>query len=195
MQDSCENQKIEFFRLSLTLFLIAGIMAFLVALVNNVTAPVIEEQNNKKTTEAFALVLPEADSFVPVYYPATPEDGVEIMGVYRAVNGAGYCVKVAPKGYGGNIETIVGFDNNGAVVGVKIISMSETSGIGTKIGESDFIQNFIGRSTVVKGDKKVSDKDTVKYISGATKSSKAFINGINAAINIASRLAGGEYYG
>ena len=58
-----------------------------------------------------------------------------------------------------------------------------------------FLQNFIGRTTAVKGDKQVSDKNTVKFISGATKSSKAFINGMNAAIDIASRIAGGEYNG
>jgi len=195
MQSSSKNQKTEFLRLSVTLFLIAGITAFLVALVNNITAPVISAENEKKTSEALVSVLPEADSFVSVYYPAASQDGVDVMGVYRAVNGAGYCVKVAPKGYGGAIETIVGFDTTGAVVGVKIISMSETSGIGTKIADSAFLKNFIGRTTAVKGDKRVSDKDTVKYISGATKSSKAFIEGINAAIDIASRIAGGEYNG
>ena len=195
MQNSSKNQKTEFIRLSVTLFLIAGIMAFLVALVNNITAPVISAANDKKTNDALLAVLPEADSFVSVYYPTTAEDGVDVIGVYRAVNGTGYCVKVAPKGYGGAIETIVGFDSTGAVLGIKIVSMLETSGIGTKISDSDFLNNFIGKTTAVKGDKKVSDKDTVKYISGATKSSKAFISGINTAINIASRLAGGEYLG
>ncbi len=195
MKSSSENQKIEFLRLSVTLFLIAGVMAFLVALVNNITAPVISRQNDEKTSQALMEVLPGADSFVSVYYPSNSSTDVDVQGVYRSTNDVGYCVKVAPKGYGGAIETIVGFDANGAVTGIKIVSMSETSGIGTKINNSDFLQNFIGKTTVVKGDKKISDKNTVKYISGATKSSKAFMKGINAAIDIASRLAGGEYNG
>ncbi len=195
MQNSSGNQKIEFVRLSVTLFLIAGIMAFLVALVNNITTPIITEQNNKKTSQALIEVLPEAKDYVSVYYPVSSVDDVDILGVFRATNDAGYCVKVAPKGYGGSIETVVGFDINGTVTGVKIISMSETSGIGTKINESEFLQNFIGRTTTVIGGKDMSDKNSVQYISGATISSKAFIKGINVAIDIVSRLVGGEYNG
>ena len=195
MQNSCKNQKTEFFKLSVTLFLIAGVMAFLVALVNNITAPVISLQNAQKNSAALQAVLPEADGFTSVYYPKTAENDVEILGVYKSNNNVGYCVKVGPKGYGGTIEMIVGFDAVGAVTGVKIVSMSETSGIGTKIAEDNFINNFIGKTTQVVGDKKVSDKNTVQIISGATKSSKAFINGMNVAIDIASKLAGGGFVG
>ncbi len=195
MQKSSVNQKIEFVKLSVTLFLIAGIMAFLVALVNNITKPVITQQNNQKNALALQEVLPEAEQFTAVYYPKKSVDDVEIMGVYRSSNDVGYCVKVAPRGYGGTIEMIVGFDNFGAVKGVKIVSMSETSGIGTKINEPDFIENFIGRTQTVIGDKKVTDKNTVQIISGATKSSKAFIRGMNVAIEIGSQLAGGGFVG
>lgn len=195
MQNSSVNQKTEFVRLSVTLFLIAGIMALLVAFVNNITAPVITQQNEQKTALALQTVLPEADEFISVYYPVKSVDDVSILGVYRAKNNVGYCVNVAPKGYGGDIEMIVGFDSVGAVTGVKIVSMSETSGIGTKIAEPEFIQNFIGRTSTVKADKKATDKDTVQIISGATKSSKAFVNGINVAIDIVSQLVGGGFIG
>ena len=195
MQNSCKNSKNEFLKLSVTLRLIAGIMAFLVALVNNITAPIISESNEQKTSEALLEVLPEADSFVKVDYLPTSIDDVSILGVWRASNNVGFCVKVAPKGYGGAIETIVGFDSNGSVTNTKIVSMSETSGIGTKISGAEFLQNFVGKSTTVKGDKKAADKDTVVYISGATKSSKAFIKGINAAITVVSELTGGEQNG
>ena len=110
MQNSSVNQKTEFVRLSITLFLIAGIMALLVALVNNITAPVISQQNYQKTTEALQAVLPEADEFVAVYYPVKSVNDVSIKNVYRTKNDVGYCVKVAPRGYGGEIEMIVGFD-------------------------------------------------------------------------------------
>ncbi len=195
MQNSSVNQKTEFVKLSVTLFLIAGIMAFLVALVNNITAPVISKQNAQKNALALQEVLPEANEFTSVYYPTKSVDDVEIMAVYRSNNDVGYCVKVGPRGYGGTIEMIVGFDKAGAVTGVKIVSMSETSGIGTKINEPEFINNFIGKTTTVTGDNKVTDKNTVQIISGATKSSKAFIRGMNVAIDIASKLAGGGFVG
>ena len=195
MQNSSVNQKTEFVKLSVMLFLIAGIMAFLVALVNNITEPVITRQNNDKNAAALQVVLPEADGFTSVYYPKKSIDDVEIMGVYRSDNDVGYCVKVGSKGYGGIIEMIVGFDVNGAVKDVKIVSMSETSGIGTKINEPDFIEQFVGRTQTVIADKKITDKNTVQIISGATKSSKAFVRGINVAIEIAAQLAGGGFVG
>ncbi len=195
MQNSSVNQKTEFLKLSVTLFLIAGIMAIVVAFVNNITEPVIAEKNEQKTSAALYEVLPEADDFVAVNYPISIADDVKIEGVFRATNDSGYCVKVVPNGYGGDIEMIVGFDKAGAVVGVKIVSMSETSGIGTKIDSPEFIQNFLGRTTQVKGDKTVTDKNTVQIISGATKSSNAFIKGMNVAIDIASQLAGGGFIG
>ncbi len=195
MQNLCKNSKNEFFKLSVTLLLIAGIMAFFVALVNNITAPIILESNEQKTSQALLEVLPEANSFITVDYPSTSIDDVAILGVWRAANNVGYCVKVAPNGYGGAIETIVGFDSNGALTDTKIVSMSETTGIGTKISNDEFLQNFVGKSTTVKGDKRATDKDTVLYISGATKSSKAFIKGINAAITVVSELTGGEQNG
>ena len=195
MQNSSVNQKTELVKLSVTLFLIAGIMAFFVALVNNITEPVIKHQNIQKNALALQEVLPEADEFITVYYPEKSVNDVEVLGVYRSNNDVGYCVKVGPRGYGGTIEMIVGFDKAGTVKGVKIVSMSETSGIGTKINESDFINRFIGKNTTVVGDKKGLEKNTVQIISGATKSSKAFIKGINVAIDIASKLAGGGFIG
>ena len=65
--------------------------------------------------------------------------------------------------------------------------MSETSGIGTKIQSDDFLGQFIGkRGSVTAG-------GNVDIISGATKSSEAYIRGINAAITVVNSLAvGGE---
>ena len=91
MKNSSENSKTEFLRLSFTLFLIAGIMAFLVALVNNITAPVISLQNSQKNALALQEVLPEANDFTSVYYPQKSVNDVEILGVYRSNNDVGYC--------------------------------------------------------------------------------------------------------
>ena len=129
--NSSKNQTLEFVRLSVTLFVIAGVMALIVALVNNITAPVIADINEKKTSDALMAVLPEADGFTDISADVELADAVE--GVWRADNGAGFCVKVCPQGYGGAIETIVGFDKDGTVVGTEIIAMSETSGIDSAI--------------------------------------------------------------
>lgn len=178
--NSSKNQTLEFVRLSVTLFVIAGVMALIVALVNNITAPVIAGINEKKTSDALLAVLPEADGFTDITNDVELADSVE--SVWRAQNGAGFCVKVCPQGYGGAIETIIGFDKDGAVVGTEIISMSETSGIGTKIQDASFLDQFKG----------ITSTASVTTISGATRSSKAFVDGIDSAISVVSQLTGGE---
>ena len=88
--NSSKNQTLEFVRLSVTLFVIAGVMALIVALVNNITAPVIADINEKKTSDALMAVLPEADGFTDISADVELADAVE--GVWRADNGAGFCI-------------------------------------------------------------------------------------------------------
>lgn len=176
--NSSKNQKIEFLRLSLTLFVIAGVMALLVAFVNNLTAPTIEKLNKEKTDKALAVVLPAADGFEELSFKNLPET---VEGAWKAKNGVGYCIKVCPKGYGGKIETIVGIDKDGNVVGTEIVSMSETSGIGTKIQNDSFKKQFVGKNSVAE----------TETISGATRSSKAFRSGVADALAAYKKLSGG----
>ena len=63
----------------------------------------------------------------------------------------GYCVEVAPDGFGGPINMIVGIElvnENGNIVkritGVSIVSMEETAGLGTKAKDESFISQFAG---------------------------------------------------
>lgn len=197
MQNSSKNQKSEFLRLSLTLFVIAGVMALLVALVNNITAPEITRRNELKTTEALKAVMPDADTFEDAALDitsVTSADGkdVPINGAWFAQKDGetvGVCVRVSPQGYGGAIETIVGVDKDGNVTDTEIVSISETSGIGTKIQDESFLTQFIGKKNNITASE---GTNSVTLISGATKSSKAYLRGINAALSVASTLQGGE---
>lgn len=191
MQDlstkSKRKSKSELLKLSLTLFVIAGVMALLVSLVNYVTAPRIEQSNTEKTNNALESVMPDAAEFRPCEYSKpslTSDDGkeIDVDGVWLAIKDGktiGCCVKVSPRGYGGKIETIVGIDALGNIVNTQIIAISETSGIGTKIQDESFLSQFVGKSGYVAS-------EDVDIISGATKSSKAYIRGINASLAVAT---------
>ncbi|MFO8154822.1 MAG: electron transport complex subunit RsxG [Pseudomonadota bacterium] len=54
----------------------------------------------------------------------------------------------APDGYGGPIRLLIGVEPDGAVVGVRVVSHSETPGLGDAIEarRSDWIHSFAGRS-------------------------------------------------
>jgi electron transport complex protein RnfG len=59
------------------------------------------------------------------------------------------CFKfIAPDGYSGAINMIMGIDRDGNMLGVRVLSHKETPGLGDKIevAKSDWILNFVGRS-------------------------------------------------
>jgi electron transport complex protein RnfG len=59
------------------------------------------------------------------------------------------CFKfIAPDGYSGAINMIMGIDRNANILGVRVLSHKETPGLGDKIevAKSDWILNFVGRS-------------------------------------------------
>ncbi len=98
------------------------------------------------------------------------------------INGAGnktdYCVAVSPMGFKDKINMLVAINENLSVKDVKIVSMSETSGIGTKVAESIFLSKFSGLVGPVA--------PQVDTISGATKSSKPVIDAVDTALNQAA---------
>lgn len=82
----------------------------------------------------------------------------------------GYAFVGEGNGYGGTVRVLVGVDeNSNQILNVKILSHSETPGLGSKIEEDGFRSQFVG--------KKVSDPikvgTDINIISGATVSSRA----------------------
>ncbi len=127
---------------------------------------------------ALKEVMPLADHFDPV------RSGEEIL-FYRALdannNLVGYCFFRDQSGSQSMITLAGGIDTDYKVTGVKILSHAETPGLGAKIVESAFIDQFKG---VAQSDLMLSKKGgTIDAITGATVSSQAVIDGIQTKIN------------
>ena len=58
----------------------------------------------------------------------------------------GYCVSVAPGGYKGAININVGVKADGTLSGIRIGSNSETAGLGARIAEPDFYEQYAGQA-------------------------------------------------
>ena len=168
-------------RLALTLFLISAVTAGLLAGVNSITAPIIEELNRQKQIDAMAAVVPDADTAEQVEYQ--DPNGV-ILEVYKTASA--YAVKVAaPGGFSGSIEMMVGVDDAGNVLGISVINHGETAGLGAIAADKTskgaaFRGQFIGQSGSVAVAK---DGGAVEAITGATITSRAVCNGVNAALD------------
>lgn len=177
-------------RLSLTLLVITGVMAVLLAGVNTVTAPRIAEANAQKTQKAISEVLPDAAEAQELEH-FSDETGT-VRTVYASPSG--YAVLVAPTGFNGEISMMVGVDHEGKVLGVSIIANTETAGLGavaaaqTSKGEA-FRDQFTGKSGTLLVNK---DGGEIDALTSATITSRAVTAGVNAATACAAALEGGR---
>ena len=182
----------DMFKLGLNLLIISAIAALLLAFTNNVTADTIAKRNEQANAEARKLVLESAQDFEEVKDAKTDNSkGVEVSEIYEAKdasgNTVGYTLKVLPSGYGGTFELMVGIDSaKGQVSGINVVSNSETAGLGAKATDPEFSDQYKGKPleelSVLKNG---TPGDTeIKAISGATITSTAVTNGVDAAIEV-----------
>ncbi len=166
-------------RLTLTLLLITGVVAAALAGINSITASRIAKNQQAKTWDAIQTVLPGAIISGEVAF--TDTTGM-VKTVYQASEG--YAVEVVSAGFGGNITMMVGISHEGTVLGVAAISQTETAGLGAVIAADsqaghDFRNQFIGLSGTLAVEK---DGGKIDSVTGATITSRAVTEGINAAL-------------
>ena len=171
-------------KLGVILLLICVISTALLAAVNMLTLPVITENNLKNQELAKKEVLPDAEIF-------------EAMGenVYKGLKGdeiVGYTVTVAPKGYGGKIDMMVGINKDKTVSGIKIINMSETPGLGAKAQDMNFTEQFKGKNKDLSLKKSQAGENEITAISGATVTSTAVTKGVKEAFMLVEQAGGGK---
>ena len=182
----------DMFKLGLNLLIISAVAALLLALTNSVTASTIAQRNEQANAEARKLVLESAQDFEEVKDAKTDNSkGIKVSEIYEAKdasgNTVGYTLKVLPSGYGGTIELMVGIDSaKGQVSGINVVSNSETAGLGAKSTDPEFSDQYKGKPleelSVLKNG---TPGDTeIKAISGATITSTAVTNGVDAAIEV-----------
>ena len=175
-------------RITLTLLLIAAMVAAAMALVNKVTKPVIARNAEEKVQQAISQVLPGGyDSQITDY--ADPS-GI-VTKVYQGANG--YAVEVQPIGFDSAVTMMVGVAPDGTVLQICVVSHSETAGLGAVAASASsagvsFRQQFVGTSGNVQVTK---DGGTVDAITGATVTSRAVCAGVNAAVDCVKALVQG----
>ena len=170
-------------RLALTLLVITAVMAAALAAVNQFTAPMIAKLQAEKTQKAIELVLPGGGEEIEF----TDSTGL-VSTVYASETG--YAVEVTPIGFDNTITMMVGVSPEGQVLGISVISHTETAGLGAvaaaanSAGES-FRSQFVGMSGSLAVTK---DGGEVDSITGATITSRAICVGINAALACVGNL-------
>ena len=165
---------------AILLAILCAICGLLLSGVNAVTAPIIAK--NRLATELASLeqIYPGAD-FEPVDDFDDPS-GL-IQGVYRSP-GNGTIYKIHNVGYNSNGFTfMVAFNEDGTVGGFLPIEQSETDGFGARCFEPDYTATI----------NSLTSSDPVPLLSGATLTSTAIQQGIDAAKALFNADAGISY--
>ena len=109
-----------------------------------------------------------------------------VSDIYTADNGTGTVITCSGKGYGGSITVMVAFSPDDTVKQIKITESSETKGIGTNVTENTeywALYNGLPATQAL-----VLGTDVDAY-TGATISSRAVNNAVNAAIEAYNAIA------
>lgn len=108
-------------------------------------------------------------------------------------NDLGYVITVTNhKGYGGDVTVSVGITNDGNVNGYSITEINETPGLGMKATEDKFKSQFDNVTAELKTVVKMPPGDNeIEAISGATITSRAVTNAVDAAIAYFNSIGGG----
>lgn len=183
----------------LILFLIAGVAAVALGFVNAITKGPIAEQNIIAENQAKSAAFPEAKQFEPIdpaeWQALLEGDEKEIVESVDAAkdngNVLGYVIKVAPQGYGGPVETIVGITIDGKLTGINIVNHAETPGLGARAQEPEWQGQFMDKPAesplnLVKN--KEAGPNEVEALTGATITSTAVTNGVNTAISLFNKI-------
>lgn len=133
-------------------------------------------------TYADALTTAQSDGKI-----AADNGGASLISVVAAKDASGaetgYIVKGSAAGYGGSVIVVVGVDADLKVTGISFPeTLPETAGLGQKATEPAFYEQFAGKGTklsVKKGGG--AGEDEIDAISGATITSTAVTNTVNAA--------------
>ena len=158
----------EFFLPIIVLVSVCVVIGSLMAAVNLITAPRIEEAQKQKVQEALSAVVENNSGFESIELSELPES---VVGVYKDKGSERLAVILSIKGYDSSkpMSVAVGFDEEGKILKCSVIScLGETKGIGSKVSDADFLEQFEGKS----------DVDDIDGISRATISSSAFKSGI-----------------
>ncbi|WP_339915926.1 RnfABCDGE type electron transport complex subunit G [Yeosuana marina] len=175
-----------FFGMLLSLLVITLVSGFALGFVNDLTIEPKAKAKLEKKINALKLVLPAFDNNpvedVKMVTSDKVSDSVEIYPAYSKNEFVGAAViGSTDKGFSGLVKIMVGFKPNGDIENVVVLEQKETPGLGTKMTEDKFLNQFKGIN--ISDFKLAVKKDggDVDALTGATISSRAFCDATQMA--------------
>lgn len=169
-----------------TLLIITFVASAALAGVYNLTKEPIAAAARIKTENAIRQVIPPFDRLERM--AMMPADGPDSLILYRGFKGdslVGTAVQTySYKGFSGYIGIMVGFNADGSINDIAVLEHKETPGLGTKMAEPKFKDQFKNLNIAqLTGQtvKVTKDQGTIEAITAATISSRAFCDAVQRA--------------
>jgi electron transport complex protein RnfG len=132
---------------------------------------VVPPFTNNPDREMYLLPTGEGDSLE--VYPAKTDSAL-----------VGFAIKTySKKGFSGQISLMAGFKPDGTIINITVLEQKETPGLGTKMAEPGFKDQFMGKNPSAFNLKVKKDGGKVDAITAATISSRAFCDAVQKAHN------------
>ncbi len=178
--------KSSFKNMTVCLFAICIVCSSLLAGVYALTKEPIDAAAKAKNEAAIMEVLPEGAVTIE------EERTVDFEGASYTYNLAydqqgntvGCAVNVAPVGFGGPVVIKVGFDAKGVICNTKVLSQTETPGLGAKCVEPAFSDQFKGWDPSARKLAVRKDGGDVDAITASTITSRAYADGLALAVKV-----------
>lgn len=149
------------------LTIVVAVCVSLLTYVDSLTRDRIEAQEEEKVQNMLSAMFPEMSRY---------EFKDDIYIIYSNSDKVGYAFIAIGKGYGGDINILVGLEDETTIKGITIISHKETPGLGSRIAESSFTDMFRGLNIA---DVALSrDGGQIDAITGSTISSSAVVDAV-----------------
>ena len=182
------------FNMFIALFVICVVAGGVLGVVYNATKDPIAAAETAKRTEAIKNVLPEFNELKETKVKSAMEDiDIPFYLAYDADNNfIGAAVETfTNKGFSGNISLMVGILADGTINNISVLQHAETPGLGSKMTEPSFKDQFNEKNPASFNFKVKKDGGDVDAITAATISSRAFCDAVNRALSTFENNKGG----
>jgi len=185
-----------FINMVLTLMIITAIAGFALGGIYNLTKEPIRLAKKAKAEAAIKEVLPEFDSLR--IYKILPSEATDSITINEAYKNNGELVGTAIASYSNKgydptqIRLMVGILPDGIINNTSVVQQKETPGLGTKMAEPEFKDQFMGINPSDFALKVKKEGGNVDAITAATISSEAFCDAVRRAYDTYKNIEGGN---
>jgi Na+-translocating ferredoxin:NAD+ oxidoreductase subunit G len=180
----------------LTLLVITAVASLALGGIYTLTKEPIAAARKARFENAIKMVMPEFDSIIS--YKVLPEDGIDSMIVIKGYIQDSIMVGTAistysNKGYNPEqIQIMIGFLPDGSIYNTTVTQQKETPGLGTKMSDAKFKDQFNTKNLQDFKLKVKKDGGDVDAITAATISSRAFCDAVQRAYDVYQKEGGNK---